>query len=94
MRYIFVLSLLVISLKSFSQFGYGKVEDIQDIKKRTLIILLEEEDGKILKKLAKKPDELKFYKEEIVRLNADLTENSYQILDVHICPDYKDADRG
>jgi len=74
MKYIFVLLLLLVSLKPFAQFGQGKVEDIQDIKKRTLILLLEEEDEKILKKLAKKPDELKFYKDEIVRLNADLTE--------------------
>lgn len=74
MKYIFVLLLLFVPLKPFAQFGQGKVEDIQDIKKRTLILLLEEEDEKILKKLAKKPDELKFYKDEIVRLNADLTE--------------------
>ncbi len=76
MKTIVLILFLLVSPKIFGQFGQGKPEDIQDIKKRTLILILEEEDEKIIKKLSKKPNELKFYKEEIKRLNADLAETA------------------
>lgn len=76
MKFRFIVILLLVSIKGFAQFGQGKQEDVQDIKKRTVILLLEEEDEKTVKKLSKNPQELKFYRDELVRVNQLLQEVS------------------
>ena len=64
--------LLAISVPSFSQyFRLGKVSEVTEVKKRPVVIMLEEEDPKVASKLSKKPAELNAYREEIKRVNAD-----------------------
>lgn len=65
----FLLFLLVISTYSFGQMGFGKIEEVKEVKQRTLVFLMEEEDPDKIKKLTKKPEELLLYKSEIRRLN-------------------------
>jgi len=48
------LILTGISQVSYAQFGFGKVEEIQEMKNRKLVILSQEENEKVVEKLQKK----------------------------------------
>ena len=63
---IFLLS----ATTGFSQyFRLGKLNEVKEVKQRPLILMLEEEDPKVINKLSKKPTELEAYKNEIKRIN-------------------------
>jgi hypothetical protein len=46
-----------------------KASEVAEVKKRPVVILLEEENPKLVNKLSKKPEELAFYRSEIKRMN-------------------------
>ena len=52
-----------------AQFGYGKPKDILEVKKRTLIIMLESENSKMLEKSDKKVEK---YQTRVIDLNESL----------------------
>jgi hypothetical protein len=58
----------------FSQqyFMLGKVSEVKEVKTRPVVVMLEEEDPKLVKKFSKKPQELAAYREEIKRVNTEL----------------------
>lgn len=71
-RLTFVLLLLCFSSQLQAQFGYGKIEDIETIKKSPLLVVTQSLIEKQEKKLAKKPDELKQCQENMALFNANL----------------------
>lgn len=71
-------ALLVVSTfgSSFAQMGMGKPEDIAEMKKRTLIVLLQQESHTVILKLNKKgyADQVPIYKKTIEQFNESLKE--------------------
>ena len=55
-----------------AQFGFGKIEDINALKERTLLVEMKEPSEKTLKKLRKKPKELQAYKQAVINYNDGL----------------------
>ncbi len=53
-RMIVLLVLLASTLTTRAQMGMGKIEEIEEVKKRKLIVMIEEPREKMLKKIAKK----------------------------------------
>lgn len=75
MKHLVLFALLVLNAGFVqAQMGFGKPEDVAEIKKRPLLVMLEEEDPKKVSKLSKKPDELAVYQNEIKRVNDALKE--------------------
>lgn len=56
----------------FSQAGYT-IPTLKELKDRKLVVLLQEEDPKIIKGLTKKPDKLSKYKSKIKSINQKFT---------------------
>jgi hypothetical protein len=73
MRCICVLIVLtmITNTEVFSQyFRMGKVDEVKEVKKRPVLIMLEEEDPDVVKSLSKKnPKELAVYRAELKRTN-------------------------
>ena len=68
--YLTIMCLLFAVTASFCQyFRLGKLDEVKEVQKRPVLLMLEEEDPKVMKKLAKEPAELSAYKEEIKRAN-------------------------
>lgn len=68
-----LLSFIFSGYNSFSQFGgTANVKDITAIKSRQVIIQLEEEDPKVIKKLSKDAGAVEKYKAELARINEAL----------------------
>src|SRR5688500_12778558 len=70
------LVVLVTARTSVAQMGMGKPEDIMEMKKRTLIVLLQQESHKVIEKLNKTghADEVPVYKKTIEQFNESLKE--------------------
>jgi hypothetical protein len=69
-----VMLLLMISNAGYSQyFRLGKANEVSEVKGRPLLLMLEEEDPKVISKLSKNSAELESYKNEIKRVNEELT---------------------
>jgi hypothetical protein len=66
--------LFATSFPTFAQMGMGKPEDIAEMKKRTLIVLLQQESFKVIEKLNKKGhgDQVPVYKKTIEQFNESL----------------------
>ena len=69
-KIIIALSILLPSIHSFSQTKDAK--SAINLKKQVLLVALEEENPKIVKKLSKKKEELEFYKNQIEGNNTAL----------------------
>ena len=69
-----IAGLLLCSTASRAQLGFGKPKDIAILKSQSLIVILKDEDPKILKKLADKPEELATYQGYIADYNAQVQE--------------------
>lgn len=74
MKKIIILALCLLSTAGFAQMGFGKPEEVAAVKKRALLVMLEEEDPKKVTKLNKKPEELALYQSEIRRVNDAMKE--------------------
>jgi len=71
MKKFFSIILLCLAQNAmFAQMGYGKPEDIKQVAAKTLLVVLDAENPKTIKKLEKKPEELKQYREDIAAYNA------------------------
>jgi hypothetical protein len=59
-----------------AQFGYGKLEDIEKLKKRKLIVIVESPDEDLMKKLTKKKktDDIKAYQTALDLYNSQMKE--------------------
>ena len=44
----------IIAINTYAQFGRGKIEEIEAVQKRKLIVILEEPRESVIKKLTKK----------------------------------------
>ncbi|WP_075603091.1 hypothetical protein [Saccharicrinis aurantiacus] len=64
--------ILLLSKSTFSQMCKLKEKEVADIKQSILVVSLEEEKAKTIKKLEKNPDELKYYKSQIAGRNNSL----------------------
>ncbi|GEM_PF-3000142 len=69
---VLVTALLLHTATARAQFGLGKPKDIALVKSQPLIVILQEEDPKQLKKLANKPEDLADYKASIADYNAQI----------------------
>lgn len=74
LRYTFLLLMTVCSFQARAQMGMGKVEEIEEVKKRKLIVVIEEPDEKVLKKIAKHPKRgtVEDYKADLKTLNENM----------------------
>lgn len=69
-----ILCLTFFCINAKAQFGYGKIEEIEQVQKRKLIVVIEEPREKILNKLTKrkKEDEKKNYLAALDEYNANM----------------------
>jgi hypothetical protein len=90
-KFIGALLMVMISANCFSQqyFMLGKADEVKEVQKRPVVIMLEEEEPKLLNKLTKKPDQLKFYKSEIKRANEAMIELAGQLWTFNAAPTVK-----
>jgi hypothetical protein len=63
---------LICTHNVFSQYAYGTSETYHLLKNKKLIVALQEEDPETIKKLAKKPDVLQSYRQNIQQFNEYL----------------------
>jgi hypothetical protein len=68
-NYLIGVLLFAVTLNAQPSFTISDKEGALAIKKNILAVVLEEEDSKEVKKLTKKPDELKSYKQSIIKFN-------------------------
>lgn len=76
-KFIAAWLMLIVTSTGFSQqqyFRLGKVDEVKEIKSRPVVIMLEEEQPKVVSKLSKKPAELEEYRSEIKRANEAMIE--------------------
>ena len=66
--------LLLTTSNAWAQLGFGKPKDVAAVKSQLLIVVLKDEEPSLLKKLAKKPDELADYKAYIADHNIKMQE--------------------
>ncbi len=66
----------IIAINTYAQFGRGKIEEIEAVQKRKLIVILEEPRESVIKKLTKKKkdSELDNYKAAVDEYNAEMKE--------------------
>jgi hypothetical protein len=60
---------VLVTINLQAQFGYGKVEDINALKDRTLLVELKDVSERKTKKLSKKPEKLAEYKKAVENYN-------------------------
>jgi len=68
------LLLMLLPFLASAQFGYGKISEIEAAQSRKLIIILEEPNDKVLKKLEKKKksDRVDMYKAAVAQYNSNM----------------------
>jgi hypothetical protein len=66
--------MLAITSPLYAQMGFGKIEEIQQIKSRRLIVVIEEPSERMMKKLKKRPrkGDVEDYKADLVTFNENL----------------------
>ncbi|HRH47479.1 MAG TPA: hypothetical protein PLP23_01935 [Panacibacter sp.] len=77
MKKIIILTAIVFAIIPHfvsAQFGYGKVSEIEELKTRKLIVIIEEPKDKVIKKITKKKheDKIPVYKAAINEYNAKM----------------------
>jgi hypothetical protein len=70
------IALFACATKTSAQFGMGKVKDIDEVKKRKLIVIVESPDEDLMKKLTKKKktDDIKTYQTSLDLYNSEMKE--------------------
>lgn len=68
------ICLLVSNGINAQYFRLGKMNEVKEVQKRKVILMLEEEDPKVVKKLSKNPAEFTDYQTEIKRANEAMIE--------------------
>lgn len=66
--------IIILPILSTAQFGYGKVSEITALQSRKLIVLVEQQNARVLKKLQKKDqqDKISMYNTAIENYNANM----------------------
>jgi hypothetical protein len=74
LRMFLTLLLSISALGASAQFGFGKIEEIEAVQKRKLIVMIEEPRDKMLKRIAKKPKRgsIEDYKADLETYNENI----------------------
>jgi len=74
LKRIFIIISLVLSAHVYAQYGLGKIEEIEEVRSRKLIVMIEEPREKVLKKIAKNPKRgsVEDYKADLKNFNESM----------------------